>query len=69
MTKLSKMIAILAGHCGAAELLGGFAHPIRALQSLYDPYRPERHYMRGPGPRWHAKHDPAPPVAAANVRC
>jgi hypothetical protein len=20
------------------------------------PYRPERHYMRGPGPKWHAKH-------------
>ena len=19
-------------------------------------YRPERHYMRGPGPKWHAKH-------------
>jgi|GEM_PF-6432916 len=21
-----------------------------------DPYRPELHYMRGPGPRWHTKH-------------
>lgn len=20
------------------------------------PYRPELHYMRGPGPRWHEKH-------------
>ncbi len=19
-------------------------------------YRPERHYMRGPGPKWHARH-------------
>ncbi len=19
-------------------------------------YRPDRHYMRGPGPKWHAKH-------------
>ncbi|MEM7399489.1 MAG: hypothetical protein AAGF48_00210 [Pseudomonadota bacterium] len=19
-------------------------------------YKPERHYMRGPGPKWHAKH-------------
>jgi hypothetical protein len=26
-------------------------------KSLLDPYRPERHYMRGPGPKWHAKHD------------
>jgi len=23
---------------------------------LADPYRPERYYMRGPGPKWHAKH-------------
>jgi hypothetical protein len=23
---------------------------------LFDPYRPERHYMRGPGPKWGAKH-------------
>jgi hypothetical protein len=22
---------------------------------LFDPYRPERHYMRGPGPKWRAK--------------
>ncbi len=21
-----------------------------------NPYRPELHYMRGPGPAWHAKH-------------
>ncbi len=25
------------------------------VRSLYDPYRPERFYMRGPGPRWRAK--------------
>jgi hypothetical protein len=29
-------------------------------RSLFDGYRPELHYMRGPGPKWHAKHDPAP---------
>jgi hypothetical protein len=29
-------------------------------KALVDPYRPELHYMRGPGPKWHAKHDPAP---------
>ena len=23
-------------------------------------YRPELHYMRGRGPKWHAKHDRAP---------
>ena len=29
-------------------------------KGLFDTYRPELHYMRGPGPKWHAKHDPAP---------
>jgi hypothetical protein len=36
-----------------------FADLIRAIKSLADPYRPELHYMRGPGPKWHAKHNPA----------
>jgi hypothetical protein len=31
-----------------------------ALRGLADPYRPERHYMRGPGPKWRAKHLGAP---------
>jgi len=26
------------------------------LEIAGDPYRPERHYMRGPGPKWRAKH-------------
>ncbi len=26
------------------------------LRDLFDTYRPERHYMRGPGPKWLAKH-------------
>ena len=25
-----------------------------------DPYRPELHYMRGPGPKWRAKHQAIP---------
>jgi hypothetical protein len=28
--------------------------------SLFDPYRPELHYMRGPGPKWREKHGGAP---------
>lgn len=29
----------------------------QALTSwLFDPYKPEKHYMRGPGPKWHQKH-------------
>jgi hypothetical protein len=26
------------------------------LRELTDPYRPELHYMRGPGPKYRAKH-------------
>jgi hypothetical protein len=26
------------------------------VQDVFDPYRPELHYMRGPGPRWRQKH-------------
>jgi len=25
-------------------------------KDLFDAYRPELHYMRGPGPKWRAKH-------------
>jgi hypothetical protein len=28
----------------------------RLARALTDPYRPERHYMRGPGPKWREKH-------------
>jgi hypothetical protein len=31
----------------------------RLIERARDPYRPELHYMRGPGPKWHAKHDHA----------
>jgi len=32
------------------------------LRDIFDPYRPELHYMRGPGPAWRAKH-PSQPAA------
>jgi hypothetical protein len=28
----------------------------RLIRIAGNPYRPELHYMRGPGPKWHAKH-------------
>ena len=37
----------------------------RTYAYLRDDYRPELHYMRGPGPKWHAKHSGA---AAEPVR-
>jgi hypothetical protein len=30
------------------------------LRRLHDPYRPELHYMRGPGPKWREKNQNAP---------
>lgn len=32
------------------------AHGRGLIARARDPYRPERHYMRGPGPKWHARH-------------
>ena len=29
------------------------------MARLANPYRPERHYMRGPGPKWREKHPEA----------
>ena len=40
-------------------LVREFADFFRAIKALADPYRPELHYMRGPGPKWHARHNPA----------
>jgi hypothetical protein len=34
----------------------GLAEFTRLFRSMVDPYRPELHYMRGPGPKWRAKH-------------
>jgi hypothetical protein len=46
---------------GRARPAGSLGTPIAELRkvftSLFDPYRPELHYMRGPGPKWHQKHE------------
>jgi hypothetical protein len=31
----------------------------RLKDAIFDPYRPELHYMRGPGPKWREKHQSA----------
>ena len=41
---------------GRTALTAELADILRLLKSLLDPYRPELHYMRGPGPKWRAKH-------------
>ena len=39
---------------GLLAEIGAFWHQF--FNRAFDPYRPELHYMRGPGPAWRAKH-------------
>jgi hypothetical protein len=42
-----------------AESTSDFASVVRNLiLDVRDCYRPEVHFMRGPGPKWRAKHQP-----------
>jgi hypothetical protein len=44
-----------------AESASDFASVVHNLiMDVRDSYRPELHYMRGPGPKWRAKHQPRP---------
>ena len=51
-------------HAAPADSRDGLEKPFAELRAFwrqfiakaFDPYRPELHYMRGPGPAWHAKH-------------
>ena len=43
-------------------------HWRRLVGSLSDPYRPELHYMRGPGPKWREKHG-APHTRRLGASC
>jgi hypothetical protein len=60
---MGRAIAAISG--SAAALLprpfAGIGQPLAAFwrdvtRHLFDDYRPELHYMRGPGPAWRAKH-------------
>ena len=43
-----------------AESTSALASVIHNLiMDVRDSYRPELHYMRGPGPKWRAKHQPS----------
>jgi hypothetical protein len=35
----------------------------RTYSEAFGAYRPELHYMRGPGPKWQAKRASSPPLA------
>jgi len=38
------------------HVLAFFKSEISQLWQVWTAYNPERHYMRGPGPKWHEKH-------------
>jgi hypothetical protein len=53
-------MADIASHRSAPGFAANLAEIFHTLaRDLFDPYRPEHHYMRGPGPKWRAKHRPA----------
>jgi len=56
---MGRAIAAISGSAAAYlphpfARLNAFWHEL--TRGLFDPYRPELHYMRGPGPAWQAKH-------------
>jgi|CXWL01.1.fsa_nt_gi hypothetical protein len=59
---MGRAIAAISGSA-VALLPHPFAHLAPALKNLlrriggpFDGYRPEQHYMRGPGPKYRARH-------------
>jgi hypothetical protein len=56
MAGLSNTSATWGGLHGTTRLAVAYADFVLAFRTLFDPYRPERHYMRGPGPKWQAKY-------------
>jgi hypothetical protein len=51
----------LSQAAGSRDRQSGLFHEIRKFwrelaDVAFNPYRPELHYMRGPGPAWRAKH-------------
>jgi hypothetical protein len=48
-------------------IFAGIGDALRELRKgLFDAYRPELHYMRGPGPKWREKHG-APQATRSGV--
>ena len=65
---MARAIASLSGSAAwMPRPLVGMGHFFSAFwrvmtHNAAPPYRPERHYMRGPGPAWRAKHGEPPVV-------
>jgi len=49
--------------------VNGLVETFRALRKAFlDPYRPELHYMRGPGPKWSEKQAANTAMGAVRAR-
>lgn len=58
---MARAIAAISGSAPFAAAGHFFSGLWRELtRDAVRPYRPELHYMRGPGPAWRAKHGLAP---------
>ena len=68
MTTARATVRKIAARRNAPGLAADIAELFQTLaKALFDPYRPELHYMRGRGPKWHAKHDRAPAELPADM--
>ena len=53
----SYVLRVLLAPRTSAQAVDAVARRWRWVRaSVCDPYRPELYYMRGPGPKWRAKH-------------
>ena len=53
---MGRAIAAFSGSAVAFPVARLSAYLHRLMRTMFSPYRPELHYMRGPGPAWRAKH-------------
>lgn len=57
MATSTSLPAPAAGRASLAKIVAEFrAFWRQFFTRAFNPYRPELHYMRGPGPAWRAKH-------------
>jgi hypothetical protein len=57
MATSTSLPAPAAGRAGVAKIVAELrAFWRQFVAKAFNPYRPELHYMRGPGPAWRAKH-------------
>jgi hypothetical protein len=53
-TSIAKGPAAIPATTGVLAAMARFWREF--LRAAFNPYHPEQHYMRGPGPAWRAKH-------------